>query len=636
MPTFKENLKEELRSSIERNTGIVGQALEAKRLAKERDQQVAEQVQRVNAVTAKIQNNQSTLVSIETAFTQISSNFQAIATVMGARAELMVPPPQLEKKKEEHLSQPIVKEVNKQEKQEAKNDSTPNILSNLFKMLPLLEKSAKLISKGAAKAGKGLKGAMRGRGKFGVLAGVAAVGAVAAVSVSKGPSQKETEEDDALDKEQQQEEENLRKREEELAIEEAGLKKDTSKPEPEKPKQQPAQPPAAPPPTVPTPPAQPAKPTPPAPPPVVVTPLPPAVVVTAPVSLPPPTPPDRPLQGAEVALRKGQAGESVTAAPAVPGKPSVSLQGAEAALRKGQAGEPVTTTPTVPRKPSVVQTVKATEGPPPAAVAVNPPPLPSSPPQQPAQAETGGSKGGTDIGAVAVTTGVNVTKVHPEMKKRFVAMAAAFEKQTGKKLEVTSGYRSNEEQAKLWNAEIERAGGAEAVAAKGGGNLLAGARALGITGKVAPPAPPLGPGKGSSHGDLHPLGAIALDVNTQGPSGLNVAAGEKWVPKAYGSNAKQTGNDSWLNQFGLMRPVGGENWHLELVGGPGIADASIVPGSGGKPATPEGQQQPVPTDPSTGRQLMDTSQNVAQMKKDTLQRGKTVVLVKNTTVEERV
>ena len=142
----------------------------------------------------------------------------------------------------------------------------------------------------------------------------------------------------------------------------------------------------------------------------------------------------------------------------------------------------------------------------------------------------------------AKASGVNTNDLSPVLKERVAKMAADFNEKTGKKLLITSGYRSNEQQQELWEKELARQGGNVAEARK----------------MVAPP-PPIG--KGSKHAS-----GVAIDINSKGDAGLNALAGDRTKP---------TG---WLEGFGLTRPVNNENWHVQLVGDAPVADNPDQPG----------------------------------------------------------
>ena len=178
------------------------------------------------------------------------------------------------------------------------------------------------------------------------------------------------------------------------------------------------------------------------------------------------------------------------------------------------------------------------------------PAAPKLPPTPTAQPSTESASAGA-VSLSQVTTaasGVEAGKFSKSFEERFAMMAAAFKAETGKKLLITSGFRTNEEQKVLFDAKVKELGGDEAAAAK----------------LVARPAPPLGRGKGS----LHAAG-LAADVNSKGDAGINRLAGT-WD--------KPTG---WLEKFGLTRPVPKENWHIQAIG---TAPTSDNPGNPGKPS----------------------------------------------------
>ena len=199
----------------------------------------------------------------------------------------------------------------------------------------------------------------------------------------------------------------------------------------------------------------------------------------------------------------------------------------------------------------------------PTAAPKAPKPISAEPPTAVGKAEAAPEKqapggGGGSLASVAsVQSGVDLTGIHPEFEKRLVAMASAFKEETGKKLLITSGYRSNEKQAELFRAKVAELGGNEAAAAK----------------LVARPMPPLGTGKGSFH-----LKGLAIDINSKGPGGLNALAGSRDNP---------TG---WLEKFGLIRNVPREDWHVQPSGTLPTADnpenpgaPTLVAGKDGKP-----------------------------------------------------
>lgn len=194
----------------------------------------------------------------------------------------------------------------------------------------------------------------------------------------------------------------------------------------------------------------------------------------------------------------------------------------------------------------------------PSAAPKAPKPISAEPPTAVGKAAGPQGTGGGSLASVAsVQSGVDLTGIHPEFEKRLVNMATAFNEQTGKKLLITSGYRSNEKQAELFRAKVAELGGNEAAAAK----------------LVARPMPPLGTGKGSFH-----LKGLAIDINSKGAGGLNALAGSRDSP---------TG---WLEKFGLVRNVPREDWHVQPLGTLPTADnpenpgaPTLVAGKDGKP-----------------------------------------------------
>lgn len=195
----------------------------------------------------------------------------------------------------------------------------------------------------------------------------------------------------------------------------------------------------------------------------------------------------------------------------------------------------------------------------PTAVAAAPTPAPTPAPAAGAAVPTKSLSSVASIGS-----GVDISGLSDELKKRVSEMAAAFKEKTGKKLLITSAFRTNEKQKELWDAKVAELGGNEAAARK----------------LVAEPAAPLGKGKGS----LHAVGG-AIDINSKNENGINVLAG---------SRDKSTG---WLEKFGLMRNVPNEDWHIQLAGTAPVSDTPANPGV--QPTVPGKDGKPV--DASTGK-----------------------------------
>jgi hypothetical protein len=134
-------------------------------------------------------------------------------------------------------------------------------------------------------------------------------------------------------------------------------------------------------------------------------------------------------------------------------------------------------------------------------------------------------------------------------------MAAAFKQETGRMLLITSGYRSNEKQKQLYDADLAKNNGRP-------------------SGLVAQPMAPLGAGTGSVH-----IKGLGIDIDSKEPYGLNALAGPRDKP---------TG---WLEKYGLIRNVKGEDWHVTAAGAPPTPDDATVTSKTG--AT---------VDPATGEQ----------------------------------
>jgi predicted chitinase len=249
-----------------------------------------------------------------------------------------------------------------------------------------------------------------------------------------------------------------------------------------------------------------------------------------------------------------------------------------------ETGTPVQTGAGVPLSTGYGGVVTTTPTPAPA-----PKPTPAPTPT-PAPAPGGAAAPSGPVPSLASITqiqpGVDVEGIKPELKKRVAAMAAAFQQQTGKKLIVTSGYRDNEKQKKLyddWKA----------------GRLNAPV--------VAEPMPPLGNGRGSPH-----TFGNAIDISSKGAQGINVLAGPR---------DQSTG---WLEKFGLVRNVPGEDWHIQISGTAPVADNPVNPGQpipvptkdGGAAEVDTGKKEtikPTPTPPSSssGSEVSKASTDVA-------------------------
>jgi hypothetical protein len=222
---------------------------------------------------------------------------------------------------------------------------------------------------------------------------------------------------------------------------------------------------------------------------------------------------------------------------------------------------PEVTEPKTPLAPTAVVAEAAPQKP--------PSPISAEPPTATAKQAEGPAGGGSLSSVASVQPGVDLSGINPEFEKRLVNMATAFKEQTGKKVLITSAYRSNEKQAELFNAKLAQVGGDRAAARR----------------MVAEPMPPLGQGRGSFH-----LKGLAIDINSKGAGGINALAGSRDNP---------TG---WLERFGLTRPVKNEDWHIQPSGTVPTADNPVSPGAptlvAGKDGKPmnvtEGKKETMP------------------------------------------
>jgi LAS superfamily LD-carboxypeptidase LdcB len=258
----------------------------------------------------------------------------------------------------------------------------------------------------------------------------------------------------------------------------------------------------------------------------------------------------------------------------------------------------------------------------PAAPAPSPAPTPAAPPAAAAAAPQAAPAAAQATGpapslssVVQVQSGVDTGGLNPELTKRIAMMASAFKEQTGKTLIVTSGFRSNEKQKQLyddWKA----------------GRLKAPA--------VAEPAPPLGKGKGSLHSS-----GLALDIAAGGP---NKAPPDRDLNVLAGTRSSPTG---WLEKFGLVRNVPGEDWHVQLAGTPPTADNPQNPGqpvavptkTGGAVEVDSGKKEsisPVKGPPSTGTQVAAASSDVAAGQRQQAKPSTPVIINASTTNNTKV
>jgi lysozyme len=228
--------------------------------------------------------------------------------------------------------------------------------------------------------------------------------------------------------------------------------------------------------------------------------------------------------------------------------------------------------------------------------------------EAPTQAPTAGApKGGGSLASVAKlqNSDVDISNFSSEFEKRIIAMATDFKEKTGKKLLITSGFRTNEKQKQLWDAAL----------AKNAGDAVATRR------KVAEPMPPLG------RGSLHIKG-LAIDINSKpGNPSINELAGPRDNP---------TG---WLESFGLIRPIEKEDWHVQPSGSAPTPDNPNNPGApiavagktGKATDASTGKTESLPSSPNTqGSQIGSSSTSVAAEQR--AQQKPTTPIVINTPV----
>lgn len=168
----------------------------------------------------------------------------------------------------------------------------------------------------------------------------------------------------------------------------------------------------------------------------------------------------------------------------------------------------------------------------------------------PVVAQTEVPKGNLDSLTKKADAGVDTSSFNPAFQSRVETMAAAFKQETGKMLLITSGYRSNEKQKQLYDADLAKNNGRP-------------------SGLVAQPMAPLGAGTGSVH-----IKGFGIDINSKGDGGLNALAG---------TIDKPTG---WLEKYGLIRNVKGEDWHVTIAGAPSTPDDATVTSKTGATVDP--------------------------------------------------
>lgn len=410
--TFQENLRDEIRDKLEQSTGIIGQAMRAKRRDADRYEQTTEQVEQIESITTRIKDNNATLTSIETSFVQITKNFQSILLAVKAKNDLIEPVPLPPVAR--HDKPPAEVQIAiQQQKQDAQDDtsSTFRTLGDLLGKLAKVSKIGKL-AKGALKSRKGMKA---------LVGGTAILGAGAAFGKTK---QEPLPDDDA---EGDMSTAELSKQDAQIIIDSGdeflieqfgGIERLKSiaggapsgkadynvTPSTQKP--------------------------------------PPAATTTAPSTQPDVIP--APAYGAPVDV--------------VP-----------------SSGPPVLVAPPITRSTAPKPAAGPATGNPPSGV-VPPGNAPLSSPSgsasgaAPTPAATGAipSPSGplTEFTKIDNNVDVDSSKINPELYKRVTAMAEAYKNETGKKLLITSGYRDNAKQKELFDAKVAQLGGDVAAARK--------------------------------------------------------------------------------------------------------------------------------------------------------------------------
>ncbi len=142
--------------------------------------------------------------------------------------------------------------------------------------------------------------------------------------------------------------------------------------------------------------------------------------------------------------------------------------------------------------------------------------------------------------------GVDTAGLQGGMQDRLARMAKAFQEVTGKKLMLTSAFRSDEKQMKLWTAKYNELKAANPNADE--------AQLTKMTRKWVALPMALG-GKGSAHNR-----GTAVDINSKGAAGIDAINGMTF-------NGQKVTTDSFLAMFGLKRPLNHEPWHLQPLEG---------------------------------------------------------------------
>ncbi len=291
---------------------------------------------------------------------------------------------------------------------------------------------------------------------------------------------------------------------------------------------------------------------------------------------------------------KGWFGVSTAKAPAP--KPARAAGSATPPTPPKPAAPPTPTASAAPSAPpaesSSAPSKPATQVPAPTApvVATPAPPPASGPAAVPAPAPTGGAASGDASKLEQVTSkaaGVDLSGIVPAMKARLAGFAEEFNKLTGKKFMITSGWRSPEKQRALYAADPVHA--------------------------ARPGSSP------------HEVGT-AVDMNSK--------SGDLDQAEALGLFSK----------YGLFRPLWPphrtagvlEAWHIEPIERKKLAtmgDGGIIAGKGGGVDPSSGKQVPVPPQPKSGSALSGASTTNAEINENRAKCAgqKTIVVNASTT-----
>lgn len=190
--------------------------------------------------------------------------------------------------------------------------------------------------------------------------------------------------------------------------------------------------------------------------------------------------------------------------------------------------------------------------------------------------------------------GVDTSGLQGGMQERLARMAKAFQEVTGKKLMLTSAFRSDDKQMKLWTAKYNEIKAANPNADE--------AQLTKMTRKWVALPMALG-GKGSAHNR-----GTAVDINSKGAAGIEAINGMTF-------NGQKVTTDSFLATFGLKRPLGHEPWHLQPLEGAPTPDN---PDPNAKPLVADAKGNMVNLETGKAESVPPPPPMVAQETKSTL------------------